>query len=370
MSYGNYPDLKTVKRVLVVKMRHHGDVLLTSPVFSCLKNSLIDSEIDALIYKDTYPMLEGHPAISECLFYDRNWKRLPFFKRVSKELSLLRTIRRKKYDMVINLTEGDRGAIVALIAGARVRVGFDPGSKGLKGKRKIYTHLVKNCPTPRHTVERQLDVLRRIGIFPDLDGRDLTLYVPDEASARMRYAIENGGISSGDYIVLHPVSRWRFKCPPAANIAKIIDALNRRGEKVVITSGPDAQEVAMVEEILALVPKVEVLNLSGKTSLKDLSALIQMSKCLICVDSVPLHISSALKTPVIVLFGPSSEQNWGPWRNPQSRVVSQKMPCQPCYLDGCGGSKVSDCLSSLPVKAVMGALESLELAPSIPLAIL
>lgn len=360
MAYGNYPDLKSIKRILVIKMRHHGDVLLTSPLFSCLKNRLPSAEIDAMIYKDTYPMLEGHPAISEYFLYDRNWKKLPLIKRLSREASLLIAIRRKEYDMVINLTEGDRGAIAAFVSGSRFRVGFDPGSKGFKGKKKIYTHIVKNCPAPRHTVERQLDVLRRIGIFPEPGERELRLHISDETIARMSYVIEQAGMSPEGYILLHPVSRWRFKCPPVAKIANIIEEVHKRGEKIVITSGPDAVEVAMVKEILALVPHVEVLNLSGKTTLKDLSALIQMSKAVICVDSVPLHIASALKAPVVVIFGPSSEQNWGPWRHPNSRIVAQNMSCRPCYMDGCGGSKVSDCLSTLPVSAVMEALDSLE----------
>src|SRR5579863_6474558 len=125
MSYGNYPDLSYVKRVLVIKMRHHGDVLLTAPLFSNLKKVLPEASIDAFIYKDTLPMLEGHPGISNYLLYDRAWKQFSFFKKLVQELRLLRQIRSAGYDLVINLTEGDRGAIAAGISGSPVRVGFD-----------------------------------------------------------------------------------------------------------------------------------------------------------------------------------------------------------------------------------------------------
>ena len=81
MTYGNYPDLSLVKRVLVIKMRHHGDVLLTSPLFTQLKKAIPHAEIDAFIYKDTLPMLEGHPAISDYLLYDKGWKKLFFLKK-------------------------------------------------------------------------------------------------------------------------------------------------------------------------------------------------------------------------------------------------------------------------------------------------
>jgi heptosyltransferase-3 len=355
MKYGNYPDLTGVKKILVVKLRHHGDVLLTSPVFSNLQAAIPQAEIHAMVYKDTVPMLEGHPAIQKFLSYDRGWKKLGFFGKFLKEISLLKSVRQEKYDLVINLTEGDRGAIAAFVSGAKICVGLDPEGKGFKGKRKIYSHIVKNCKTPRHTVEKNLDALRRIGIFPTPEERDVFFAIPEESRKKVRQLLN--GIS--DYFLLHPVSRWKFKCWPPSLVAKLIQELHQRGEKIVITASSDASELQMVEEILKLTPDVPVLNLGGKTSLKDLGALIEMSRCLVCVDSVPLHMSSALKTPTVVLFGPTSEINWGPWQNQKARVVVQNLPCRPCFMDGCGGSKMSDCLFTLPVGRVLSAIDSL-----------
>ncbi len=360
MNYGNYPDLSGVKKVLIVKMRHHGDVLLTSPVFSVLQEAFPNAKIDAYLYKDTAPMLEGHPAISKFFLYDRAWKKLSFFKKLQKEITLLRAIRKEKYDLVINLTEGDRGAIVAMAAKAKVRVGFDPGNSGFLGKKKSYTHIVKNCPFPRHTVERQLDALRRIGIFPS-EERDLHLSVPENEAEKIEKTLLGHGIEKGSYFLLHPASRWRFKCWPKEKFTALIETLHLSGQKVVISSGPDEVEKKMVEEILSPIPHIPVLDLGGKTSLKGLAALVKMAKCLVCVDSVPLHMASALKTPVVVIFGPTSEKNWGPWRHPRSFIAAGNFACRPCNLDGCGGSKKSDCLTSLPLEAVLRGIEELEL---------
>jgi heptosyltransferase-3 len=355
MTYGNYPDLSKVRRALVIKLRHHGDVLLTSPLFTNLKKAIPNADIDAFIYADTLPMLQGHPAISEYLLYDRNWKKLSPLKKLIKELTLLKQIRSNGYDLVINLTEGDRGAIASLISGSEYRVGFDPKKTGIFGKRKMYTHLVKECPQPRHTVERQLDILRRIGIFPRLEERDLFLHVPEDAQKNIQALLEREEIRG--YVLIHPVSRWRFKCLAPRQIAQLIAKLHERGETLVISAGPDSQEIAMVEAILALAPDVPVLNCAGKLTLKELAALIQSAKALICVDSVPLHMASALKTPVVVMFGPTSELNWGPWMHPNARVVTQKLPCRPCYQDGCGGSKMSDCLFSMSVESIVSAFD-------------
>lgn len=342
MTYGDYPDLAFCRKILVIKLRHLGDVLLATPVFHVLKRAFPAARVDAYLYEEAKPMLEGHPAIGHLMGYDRSWKKQSLFQRFKQEAALLRRIRHERYDLVLNLTEGDRGAIAAKVSQAPVRVGFD--SKG-SWQKKLYSHLVKHCPTPRHVVEKNLDVLLRIGLFPNLEERELFFHVPSLALQAMR-----DRVGEERFILLHPTSRWRFKCWPVGQMRGLAERLMAEGRRIVITSGPDPQEVAMAGEIARGFP---LLMLAGRTSLKELGALIQLSELLICVDSVALHIASALKTPVVAIFGPTSEVAWGPWRNSQGRVVANPLPCRPCYQDGCGGSKHSDCLHNLSVDRVM-----------------
>ena len=298
-------------------------------------------------------MLAGHPAISDFLLYDKKWKKLPLPMRLLQETKLLQRIRKGKYDLVINLTEGDRGALAAKASKARYCVGFDAEGSGMKGKNKCYTHVVRICHKPRHTVERHLDVLRTLGVTIPEEERDVTFHIPLEAKTKIATLVPN------DYVLIHPVSRWLFKALPITTIANLIQELHTRGKNVVISSSPDAEEMAMVEEILALVPSIPVTNLAGKTSLKELGALIEQSELLITVDSLPLHLSSATKTPVVAIFGPTSEETWAPWRNPNSIVVTKSMPCRPCYMPGCGGSGRSDCLETLELKSILQAVNTL-----------
>lgn len=360
MSYGNYPDLSNVRKVLVVKLRHLGDVLLTSPVFTLLKKRLPLAQIDAYIYSDSFPMLEGHPAISQLIGYDRSIKKLSFFSRLKKELSLLFKIRKEKYDLVINLTEGDRGAIVCKFSRAKILVGLEADPKGLFGKQKIYTHIIKRCHALRHTVERNLDALRVIGIFPSEDERELFYHVPEKAFSKVQQLLSQKGLTPKEYYLIHPASRWRFKCWPEDKMRELIQTLLSQRKKVVITSGGDKEEKEMVEKIIYGLPESHLLNLAGQVNLKELGALIHLSKGLLCVDSVSFHIASALKANVAVLFGPTSDVTWGPWKNPNAQVITQSFSCRPCYSDGCAGSKKSDCLTTLPVKRVLGVLESWE----------
>ena len=356
MTNYNYPDLSNVRRVLVIKLRHHGDVLLTSPVFSVLKNRLPQSEIFAYIYKETLPILDGHPAIKGFHLYERKWKSLSFWQRVIEETMLIREIRNQRYDLIINLTEGDRGTYVALLSKAAFRVGVHPELMG-KYKRKIFTHLVKHCRNPRHTVEQNLDALRRIGIFPSYQERNLCFHIPEDVRRTILKYLEEAGLQERAYILIHPASRWLFKCWPGDKVAELMQRLNAQGYPLVMSSSPDSKELSMTEEILMRCPGISLLNLSGKLSLKELGALIHSCACLICVDSLPVHIASALKTPVAAIFGPSSEDAWGPWKNPGGCVIAENISCRPCNLDGCGGSKVCDCLEQLPVDRVLSVIK-------------
>lgn len=344
MAYGNYPDLTQVRRALVMKLRHLGDVLLAGPVFSALKKAIPQARIDAYVYRQTSPMLEGHPAVSQILQYDLEWKKLSNWSRLRKEIALLQQIRNGQYDLVFNLTEGDRGAVAAYFSKAPIRVGID--------SRKIYTHRVKNCPSPRHTVERHLDAVRRIGIFPSIEEKELHLSVPAEAFDSIRRLV-----SFEKYILIHPSSRWRFKCWPPSKTAALARRLIERGWRIVFSSGPPEDEIHMVREIIRELPEDRVCNLAGRLSLKELAALIKMSRALVCVDSAPLHMASALKSPVVALFGPTSDSAWGPWLNPCARIAQTQMSCRPCFLDGCGGSKMSDCMQAISVDQVLSDLE-------------
>lgn len=345
MGYGDYPDFDNIKKILVIKLRHLGDVLLSGPVFSALRSEFPGAEVDAYIYEEAAPMLEGHPGVDRLLLYDRTWKQLGLFPRLKREWALLQKIRKGGYDLVINLTEGDRGSLAALLSGAEIRVGFAPKAKWLKGS---LSHVVKNCPSLRHTVERNLDALRRIGIFPTWEERELIFDVPEKARDWVRQKL-----GEDPFILVHPTSRWRFKCWPVEKMRELIDRLCQQGKKVVLSSGPDRLEREMLE---AICRGKDVIHVGGEISLKELGALIEASELLICVDSAPFHIANALKKKVVAIFGPTSEITWGPWRNPKAQIVAQKLSCRPCYQDGCGGSKVSDCLETLSVDTVLKAM--------------
>jgi heptosyltransferase-3 len=355
--------LNDLRRVLVIKLRHHGDVLLSSPVFSVLKRHAPQAEIDALVYADTAPMLTLHPAIARVHGVDRNWKRLGAFARLSAELALFNRLRERRYDLVVHLTEHPRGAWLARLLGARHAVGPRIASKP-KFWRTSFTRLyAQPLNARRHMVERNLDALRCIGIQPGADERRLTLVPGTDAEARVATLLAQHGLAGKDFIHFHPASRWLFKCWSVEKNAELMRCLEGAGERVVVTCAPDAGEMEFMEAMLGQAGP-RVVNLAGQLSLKELGALAQRARLFVGVDSAPMHIAAAMGTPVAVLFGPSGELEWGPWGVPNRVIASEAHPCRPCGIDGCGGSKVSECLTTLPVARVMAAIgELLALSP-------
>jgi heptosyltransferase-3 len=98
--------------------------------------------------------------------------------------------------------------------------------------------------------------------------------------------------------------------------------------------------------------------LRGRLSLEELASVIRQARFFVGVDSLPMHIAAAVGTPGVALFGPSSEIEWKPWSEAVQVVASRDFPCRPCGIDGCGGSKRSDCLATLPAGQVIAAIDA------------
>ena len=360
MPYGpaDAIDLTGLKRALIIQLRHHGDVLLSSPVFTVLKNHAPAIEIDALVYAETREMLDLHPAISQVHVVDRRWKERAAPVRLIQEWRLHASLRARGYDLLVHLSEHPRGAWLARSLGARYAVAHDFARKRDAWKRS-FTHLT---PLPangrRHRVELNLDALRRIGIQPLDEERRLALVPGSDAERSVETLLAGEGLAAKGFTHFHPGSRWHFKCWPGERAAALIDALSRRGERVVLTAAPDEKELALIAEVRAQT-RAPIADFSGKLTLKQLAALTARAKLFVGVDSAPMHIAAAMQTPTVALFGPSGDVEWKPWMVPHRVVASGEHACRPCGNDGCGGGKVSECLTRLPLEAVLSAVDSL-----------
>ena len=336
-------------------LRHHGDVLLASPVLAALKAQVPAAEIDALVYDDTAPMLEGHPALARLHAVGRGWKADGLLAKLAMERRLYGALRERSYDLIVHLTDQPRGAWLARSLGARYSVAPVAPGRGAFWTGS-FTHLYPLAGNGRrHRVEANLDALRRIGLQPGMEERRLQFVPGAAAEARVAALLAAAGLEPG-YIHIHPASRWSFKCWTAERNAELIDRLSA-GHRVVLTAAPQADEMALIGEIISKA-KSKPVNLAGKLSIKDLGALTARARLFIGVDSMPMHLAAAMGTQSVALFGPSGEHEWRPWRVAH-RVVASNHPCRPCGNDGCGGGKISECLTTLGVEQVYAAAQEL-----------
>lgn len=353
------PEAAPFKRALVIKLRHHGDVLLTTPVFATLAAHAV--EADALIYDDTASMLSFNPDVHAIHCIGREWRGLGTTAKLERYRALYRTLADRRYDCIVHLTNHWHGAWLArlLAPGTAVAPAVEHRSRFAD---RLWQRSFSFCypvlgGNRRHTVEIHLDALRRIGIAPSLTTKAIRFVPGAEAEAKVAEALARHGLGRGRYIAIHPTSRWLFKTWTLAGMAELIDRLTARGDQVVLSAAPSAAERAW---IAALLPRLArpVIDLTGQLDLKALGALIGGARAFVGVDSVPMHIAAALGTPTVALFGPSGDIEWGPWQVPH-RVVTTSHPCRPCGRDGCGGSKVSDCLTTITAAQVLAALDGL-----------
>jgi heptosyltransferase-3 len=327
-----------------------------------LKRAAPHAEVDALVYAETAAMLANHPAISTIHTIDREWKRQGPARQAAAEWALVKALRARRYDLLVHLTEHPRGLTLVHLLRPRYSVTREREGRA-PAWRRAFTHFYKvPAHTPRHTVETNLDALRRIGVYPGATERALVLIPGAAATASAAAMLEMRGVAGCPFVQAHPGSRWLFKCWPPQQMAALLDHVAARGFAIVVTGAPDEREreiVAATITACAEATRARLTDLSGHLMLPELAAVTAHARAFVGVDSAPMHIAAAVGTPALALFGPSSEHVWGPWQVAHRVVASDAHPCRPCNLDGCGGGKVSECLTTLPVERAVAAFDTL-----------
>jgi heptosyltransferase-3 len=386
-------NFKDINKILVIKLRHIGDVLLTVPVFRALRETFPGVRISALVNSGTEEVLSGNPLIDEIFCLDRGIKNLSLKDRYPREINFLKEIRRKVFDMTVDLTGGDRAAIISFASGARYRLGWK-SKKGFVGKKYLYSHLFEP-DGKKHMVVQNLDIISQFGI--GTDNFTVDFHIPENDRLIIKKFFEENNVNRNAKVVhVHPTSRWLFKCWKDEYMAEILNWLIEREIKVIVTASPDMHEIEKAKKILSLVSELippsrpslgkgrhmGVIDLCGRTTIKQLAAISEASDLFFGVDSAPMHIAAAVGTPVIALFGPSGAFNWGPWDNKNSNfkfqnaesknpyiqrngiqtfgihtVIQRGWNCIPCGKDGCNSTKISKCIEDIKPGEIKTILE-------------
>jgi heptosyltransferase III len=338
----------TYNHILIIQLKHLGDILLTTPVISALKAAWPQAAVSALVPLGMEAMLTEHPRLTEVLTIDRR-DRSPW-----NFFTFAAGLRRRRFDLVLEFSGGDRGALYTWLTRARTRMGFQHPRRPFWQRRLAFTRLAPPPPLREHTVEKNLDLVRALGVAAHHHGPEF--FWNQRTEQEVQDLLRRHGLTPKNFILIHPPARWLFKCWTAQGYAAVIDALqNDYKLPVVLTAAPVSQERQFMQEIAHRL-QTNPVNLAGQLDLKALGAMIAQARLFIGVDSAPMHLAAAVGTPTVVLFGPSGPYNWRPWGQGHL-VLTKDFDCQPCGRDGCNGTKISRCLTAITPAEVLAAVD-------------
>ena len=343
--------------ILIIQLMHHGDVLLATAAADALKQAEPDCAVDMLVYKGMEDIVADNPLIRRVLTVDRNWKKQGVRYQLRQEYALLREIRAQGYDVVLNYSDRWRAGLAAVFSGAPVRLAY-PRARGGNGLwRRMHTSVLRQREGV-HVVERNLHLLSPLNLPAAESGR-VRMAVSDAVRASLRQKLAQQGWAGQDYVLLHPGSRWFFKCWPSENTAQIVQRLIDGGRAVVLTAAPDAREHAMLEAVRRQVVPSEdapLFVLDGTLNLRELAAAIEGAELFVGVDSVPMHIAAALDKPQVALFGPTRLENWRPYSDRATVIWAGDYGELP-HPDQIDTRDERSLLTAIPTEAVWQAVE-------------
>ena len=332
--------MTTPKNILVMQTGGWiGDMILLTPALRALKKQFPEARISMLINSLVRDLMDRNPYLNEVMVYDKRSERrgIRGLRRMADEL------RTKQFDAAVILHPTSvRSAVLAYMAGIPQRVGAN-----LPGRWPFLTTKVKRR-TNIHEVQRYLDIISPIvGVGHDEELEFWGIGEDDEEFVEQALAGHTGPV-----IGINPCTTWPSKRWPVERFARVADLLFQRyGARVLLTGGPG--DVPLGDEIMERV-SWEPVNLIGHTTLWQLGALIRRCDLYITCDSGPMHISAAVNTPTIAIFGPTDPIRHGPYGEGH-RVVRKDMPCSPCYERKC---RTYDCMKAVQVEDVMSAMDS------------
>lgn len=344
------------RNILLIQLGDIGDVVLTTPTIRAIKAKYPEARVSVLVFKPYGSLLAADPHLHEVVEIAR--LRGPLFQRLRGSIAFAKLLRSKHYDLTIDLRTGDRGAILSFLTGAPVRVGRQ-GVTNQFWHGIVFTQTIRElkvAPLPVHPgADQSLRVVRELGI--DTEDSTPKLYINPEVLLSARSLLVSAGVApENGMVTINPFSRWKYKEWSNARWSEVIDRIWNEYRIPVVLIG-SREETIGCQSIIAG-REGRAFNLSGKTTLGELAAVISMSSLHLGVDSAAPHIAAAVGTPTVTIHGPT---DWRGWRivDEQNKVVTPANDCLPCNKMGCENSGRSTCLEELTADRVLMAADEI-----------
>ena len=340
----------TYQRILITRMKFIGDVVLTTPVVRSVREACPGAYIAYMGEKNAVSLLEQNPNVDEIIAFD--------FARptVVEQTRVAVLLRKRKFDLAIDLFGNPRSALLTFLSGAPRRIGM-----ARPGRGRLYTIQVRDDGRSKSAIEFHNQFIMAAGITPSSAKTEIVLSADERRKAAS--LLETLGIRAGSsgervpVVGIHPGATWPAKRWLPERFAELATRLMEQFNcQVIMTAGPnDAEAVkAVLGSARSGVVQIPVLPL------REVAAILSQCEAFVSNDAGPMHIAVALGVPTIGLFGPGEENIWFPYGADEGHVALRRdVPCHPCHLDFCNrqGTGFMECMFLLDVDAVLTAVD-------------
>lgn len=306
-----------LNKILIIQTAFIGDVILATGLLEKLHAEYPKAEIHFLLRKGNEGLLENHPLINQLLVWD---KKIGKFKNL---ISIIKTIRKNKYDALINLQRFEASGLITFLSGARIKLGFDKNPFSF-----CYTDKAKHeIGNGKHEIERNQLVIESI-----CSKKDESFGLPKLYPSAKNFE-DTLKYKTKEYIVVAPASVWFTKQVPVNKWIELITETDSN-KHVYLIGAPN--DLAICEAISKQFPTNRISILAGKLNFLESAALMKDAAMNYTNDSAPLHIASAMQAKVTAVFCSTiPEFGFGPTN--ASGIIAQtekELKCRPCGLHG------------------------------------
>lgn len=341
-------DAPAGKRILVFNVNWLGDVLFSTAAFKALRKAYPSAYIGCVVHPRAKEILEGNPNINEIIIFDEKEKD----KHLINKFKFISDIKKKKFDTVYLFHRSFTRLMLMVLADIPRRIGY-------RAKKRSSLFLTKIIPVPKasmHRVEYFLNILRACDIPCD-DG-NYEFFLDSNSRKKIRVMLESQGVNKDDFVItLNPGGNWMLKRWVPEYYAQLANVLIQKYKARIIITG-SANDLPLAQYIASKIETKPIIA-CGKTTLKELGALLERSNLFISADSGPVHIAASLGVPIVALFGPTSPQVTGPLGKGKIMIIHKDIGCViPCYKVDCKDNRcmkaisVNDCLEA--ASAIIG----------------
>ena len=327
-----------MERILLIRFGSLGDVVLTTPAIRALREAFPDAYIAMLVGDRSADIVSASPHLDDVIVFRREVK---VFSETRRAAAMLRE---RGFNISIDMQRKFRSSLLAYLSGAKLRIGYhQPGG---------FLCSVKVPGTAgKHSIDRNLDLLKPLGIAAA--DPEPEMFLSDEDREYADCVFQSHELTSDSLTMgLFPGAGWRSKRWPAERFAAIGDLAAREYEaRVVVFGGPG--EADIVDDVARSMKTSPVL-MKDRVTLRQLGAMIEKCSLFLSNDTGPMHISVAVKTPTIGLFGPGNHIGFQPIGEKHT-LIRRDMPCSPCKRFT-GKCKDNICMKAITVDEVWEAV--------------